>query len=459
MMLGLSGRLSRYRRLTAVGIAGAFAYAGALAAAQAFVIAPVFGYTGFRLGQPDPWVVLLSAGSYLLSASRLPRELTRPSQIVYWLLFMLVVAPTHTTPLLLDLSGRVNPLPMIVATSLAFTALSLVYHMSPPRMSIARTPPALFWVVAVAGLVGCVAAVFIVYGFRFSLPGLADVYDVRAEYKESTRANGGLFAYPVTWAGEVMGPLFFAIGVVRSNRWLMLAGIACQAAIYSVTGFRSVALLILLLLLLALASRRTTARMVGGWLLWGAFAGIVAITVHDWGFQKIELSSLFVRRLALSPGMNTYLYYEYFVDRPKVHLEYGLLSGILYNPYPQSPAQLLGDAHFSVETSVNANLWADGYANFGFYGLAFFTLCLGALFVAIDGVAQGRDVRFSALVLAGPGFSLVNSALFTAILTHGLWLAVLLLAVAPESLGSAERPPDPGGERLLSLNTRKGGAP
>jgi hypothetical protein len=168
--------------------------------------------------------------------------------------------------------------------------------------------------------------------------------------------------------------------------------------------------------------------------------------VHDWSQEKIELSSLFIRRLALSPGMNTYLYYEYFVDRPKVHLEYGLLSGVLYNPYPQAPARLLGRAYFTVETSVNANLWADGYANFGFYGLAFFTLCLGALFVVVDGITRGRDVRLSALVMVGPGFSLVNSALFTAFLTHGLWLAVLLLAVMPASVDAArgeslEKPP------------------
>jgi hypothetical protein len=436
-------------RIRLGGLIGVIAYAVLLGAAQVLVITPAFGYQGFSYGRPDVWTLLAVGASYILAASQLPAALTRPSQVTYWLLFLLVVAPVHVTPLVLNLTGRAQPLPIIVAVSASFWILGLVGRLPPPQLRVPGVPAPLFWGLAGAMLAVGVGICLIEFGLHFYLPSFADVSDVRREFKTAVRMLGGIGLYAISWVTGVLAPLFVVAGIVRRKLSHVLVGLGSQVVVYSLTGFRSALLSIALLIVMVVLSHRRTAAMVGTRLGWGAAVGVGLIAGFDYVNHSIHVSSLLIRRLALTSGVNTYQYYEYFVDRPKAHLGYGILSGIFPYAYDTDPAHLIGRVYYhDPSTSANANVFADAFVNFGFAGIIGFTLLLGCFMWLYDGIAARRDLRMSALLITVPSFVLTNTALFTTLLTHGLLLALLLLMLMPEAVQRSSLAGEPTIDRM-----------
>ena len=79
----------------------------------------------------------------------------------------------------------------------------------------------------------------------------------------------------------------------------------------------------------------------------------------------------------------------------------------------------------------------DAYMQFGFAGMAVFAVILALILKVIDGVAARIPFTLACGVIAVPAMSLVNSALFTVLLTHGFIAAgVALWAIS----ASRERP-------------------
>jgi hypothetical protein len=138
--------------------------------------------------------------------------------------------------------------------------------------------------------------------------------------------------------------------------------------------------------------------------------------------------------------LNSYHYFEFFSSHPKGHLGYGILRGVVTYPYPVDPAHLIGSVYYgSSDTSANANLWADAFSNFGFGGIAGFTIVLAAFLSVYDGIAVHRDLRIAALLIVVPSFALTNTALLTTLLTHGLFLVLILLVLMPKTEPRTER--------------------
>ncbi|MEU5852279.1 hypothetical protein [Saccharopolyspora shandongensis] len=424
----------QYRRVGIAGFVLTLAYGTSLVAAYVLVIAPAFGYEGYTAIVPNLGTVLVFVVSYIAAASQLPARLTRPSQLAYWILFLLVVAPVHVTMALVDNVDRPNPLPFVLTLSLSFMALSLIYRISPPGIVVPPATAQAFWVVMTLLTVGGLSYFAITFGVQFRVVSFDDVYDVRRDYTDSLKDVNPVGPYIVGWIGYVLGPALLATGLVRRSPLLLVAGGAVQLLIYSLTGFKSVMVSILLLAVLAQLSRRFPEGMVGPRLVGYTAVGVGLITFLDFVSDGVALSSLFVRRLMLSAGINSYNYYDYFARNPKVHLGHSVLAEIVDYPYQVSPAHLIGEVYYgNSEMSANANIWADAYANFGLAGMILCTVLLGGVFIVYDGLAQQRDLRISALLIALPGFTLCNSGLLTSLLTHGLLLAMVVLAFMPWS--------------------------
>jgi hypothetical protein len=148
--------------------------------------------------------------------------------------------------------------------------------------------------------------------------------------------------------------------------------------------------------------------------------------------ENIYFSSIFVRRLILTPGLLSGYYVDFFSDNPKAMFGHSVLSGFVDYPYLASPAQLISTTYFGVgEGRSNANFWTDGFANLGLPGVVLATMLLGSVLWMYDSIAIDLDRRVSTLLLAMPSMALVNSALFTVLLTHGMFVAMLLMHTLP----------------------------
>ena len=95
---------------------------------------------------------------------------------------------------------------------------------------------------------------------------------------------------------------------------------------------------------------------------------LVAI-VADKLLHSEWFTAILLQRLIATPGLLTGMYVEFFSAHPKAMLAHSVLAPFLAYPYDREPSFLIGRAYFGSETvQANANIWADGYANFGWAG-------------------------------------------------------------------------------------------
>jgi hypothetical protein len=298
---------------------------------------------------------------------------------------------------------------------------------------IIRASTASYWLCVVAVSVLFYVVIVSRFGFRFDFVSFNDVYDVRAAYVDALADAAGLTAYAVSWQGYVINPLLIGYGLVRSKLWMIAAGVAGQVMIYSITGSKSVFLSGVFLVALWIALRQN-GKYFGLVTVFGLSAVVAVCTVVDWQTGGITLTSLFVRRVIITPGLLTGYYFDFFSHNPKLLLSHSVFRFFLDYPYDLSPTHLIGYVYFgSAAMGANANLWADAFANFGYIGLFIFTCILAAFLWLFDSVSSHIDLRFAGMVLGIPAFALANSALLTSFLTHGIALAFLLTYLFPRT--------------------------
>ncbi len=85
----------------------------------------------------------------------------------------------------------------------------------------------------------------------------------------------------------------------------------------------------------------------------------------------------------------------------------------------------------SHDNNANVNLFGDGYENARYVGIALECLLLVLLLLVLDRASRGLRARLVLPIVLGPAFELTNSNVFTAMLTQGFILTIVVLAFAP----------------------------
>jgi len=396
-------------------------------------IAPEFSYLRYTYREPDPTYYGIAVAMIVVLAAVLPRRITQPSHFISWVLFVVAVAPSIVVPQYSEVLSRPDAFEVAIWVALSFVPVAafgtrrLVREML-PRFTV--SPPA-FWtsisVISVAVYVYVIASV----GITFDLPSLDDVYGVRSEYQQVEDTGSALLAYATPLIANVINPLIIARGLfARSWIWIA-AGVLGQLFIYSFTGYRSALLSpIALLGAYLLLRRRHQAPAVL------VLTGLVVLIAAMWALDAItagnDFSSLLVRRFLITPGLLTAGYVFVFADIPKAGFAHSFLRSFLDYPYSREPPQLVGELFFgNAATNANANLLADGFANVGFPGMVLECLVLMVVLWFIDDACRGLPVGVAAMVFVMPSLSLVDSGLFTTLLTHGLGAATLICLLTP----------------------------
>ena len=413
------------------------AYVAAFVLVYKWVIVPVWGYEGFRYNTTPAHAVTAWVLAVLPSLW-MPIKLTRPSQVVYWLLYILVLVPVCLVPIYsLDDQSRG---PLILAACLVgvFGLAGLVYCV--PLLPLRRLYLESYELSVVLALlsIGCFSLMLASFGFHFHFISFEDTYTVRAQFKDTLNQVSSLVAYAINWQAWVINPFVMAIGL-RSRRpsWV-LAGAAGQFAIYSIGAFRSIffsAAFLFYLLWVTRSTRTFGIRLAGTWV--AIFTGAGALQFFGYGLIPEQLVG---ERMTALPGLLTGYYYEFFSSHPLVHLGHSIFRSFVTYPYALEPPSLIGYSYFhNASENANANVWADAYANFGYPGIIGFTLLLAIVLWLYDSVAANCDIRLAVLVFAMPAFALTNVGLLTSVLTNGMGLAMLLVYLAPSTTDEGSR--------------------
>ena len=413
-------------------VAGCVLYVVVFRIVYELVIVPTWGYEGFR----SRAILMRAVGAGILAALPgfwLPVRLSRPSQVLYWVLYLLVVAPTCLVAIVGLEDQSSGPVLLAAFIVLMFGMVGLVYRVPLFHLPSAHIRNYEFGVILILLSAMFYALLVANFGFNFHLVSLEDIYSVRAQYQSTLDRAPGIVAYAISWQAWVINPLVMAVGLRwRRMSWIAVGAVA-QFAIYSITGFRSMFFSIYLLLYLLWAMRSENAfgsRLISTWT--AVFAGSAALQYAGYALTPAALVNV---RMTALPGLLTGYYYEFFSIHPQARLGHSVLKSIFSYPYAVEPPYIIASTYFhSAAMESNANLWADAYANFGYVGILVFSVLLAIVLWSYDSLSLRCDKRLAALAIGLPAFALANTGLLTALLTNGIGLVMLLVYLMPPNL-------------------------
>jgi len=411
-------------------------YVCTFAVVYTWVIVPVWGYEGFRQRATLPRQVIAGLLASL-PGLWMPLKLERPSQVVYWMLYLLVLAPACLVSMWALEDQSSGPVMLSVCLVGLFALTGLVYRiplLPLPRFHLERYE---FGVLLVLMSILFYAFLMFSFGFHFHFVSFADTYSVRAEYQATLDRVPALVAYAISWQAWVINPFVMAMGLRwRRPSWLLI-GVVAQFLIYSISAFRSMffsAALLLYLFWVMKSGRAFGSRFVTTWTTIFATAG--ALQYLD--LALLPAAFITVRMTAL-PGLLTGYYYEFFSSHSHAMLGHSIFRSLVSYPYAVQPPYLIASTYFNNPAmESNANLWADGFANFGYVGLIITAVLFAIVLWLYDSMAFECDKHFAALAISLPAFALANTGLLTALLTNGIGLAMALVYLMP-SMSEFER--------------------
>ncbi len=438
-------------RPRAVLALGVFLYVAGFEWAYVELVVPIFAYSGLIDVGVDLAAYLVVTVLAVLPAVWLPVRLQRPSAVIIWFLYLFAYVPAIVVPVHLLGPELTNVLPLEVLLAVAFSILGLVGRL--PRTDALGPAIPVRWFSLAFVAIGLLAIPYLLVVFGYSAPpALENIYDRRATYQTVLNASTGS-GYVVTWLGDIVYPFLLAIGLARRRWGLFLLGIAGQLLIYSISGLKEMLLSVIFVPLLYLAIRRGSA-MFGPIVAWGGVA-IIALSMVTAAMGSDLALSLFVTRMIAIPGQLTAYYFDFFTSHDPYLLTHSVLHWFGTPPYDVEPPFLIGRVYLHFVVDANANIWADSMANFGLLGVIPFTILLAIVLSILDSAAVGRDLAVIGSVLGLAGLALANGPLLTSLLTAGIGLTILVIAVMPRGpIRSVVV--DPGGDQAGDRSVAEG---
>ncbi len=278
-----------------------------------------------------------------------------------------------------------------------------------------------------AAMVGIFVAWSIVSGASGSANlNIEDIYLHREDL--SAVLDQGIMAYQNLWAQKVFNPFLIAIGLIYRKRWLVVACVLLQFYFFAVTQHRTHLFVpVLLLFVYVLYGRSLQISHIYGMISLALLALLLCNSLMDLDL----LLAILIRRAFFVAASVTFDWIAYFDVNPHVYFADNLLRSYVRNSYTgQNLPALMSVLVFSGgEFGFNVGMVGAGYAQLGLSGVLLYSSIIGGIVWLANGmVARGVPVFLAAAMLLEPMRTVwADSDLFTAILSHGVALGLILL--------------------------------
>lgn len=378
---------------------------------------PVFEYAGFILDLVadkyfESWII------YILLIVLFPKKLNRASDYLMAYLLFSFLAP------LLVFYGLANANREHLFIVLLAVILILIFRIGDPiKLPLVRHGRIVaFWILAI-GILFVTGWMTFSGGLKYFNLDFNRVYEFRNEAGDLI--NQGPMGYLNTWAAKVFGPTLLAISLWKKKYYLATAAFGLHILWFGISSHKAILFYPFLVTFLWAWFRSSKALA----LLPISMSIVVASAlVYHITTEEILLGSMLVRRTFFVPSFLTFTYYDFFSHNSFVYWSDSITSSFISYPYSLNPAKLIG-AHLGGESSDNNSFLSTGYMHAGIPGMIFYGVFVGLLFRLIDSLSsKGIPPWVAVATMIVPSQALLTSAdLPTALLTHGLGIAVLLL--------------------------------
>ncbi len=306
----------------------------------------------------------------------------------------------------------------ILCSTLLLVIINLNWSIGIPKTVVLREKDRSFFYFAIA----VTAFIPFLLSYRVNLdPELfllgSKIYDIRA----SIGGEGNFYTdYMLSPLYQFILPVLAIYGLSSKKFYLTMVAFGLTIILYLMIPQKSIFLGIFVIIFFYFF--KDPVRKVAvftGIVLTLLFAGAYLAHTAD----SITLESLLLRRYFFIPAFLNHVYFDFF-EGEKLCYSYSFLKSLFDYPYDLNPAYLIGRDYFEGRIlNANNGFMSDGYINFGVTGMFVSTIIVGFIIKFFDKISI--EAKFFGLF-----FLLINllrsSALPTIILTHGLWLLVLL---------------------------------
>jgi hypothetical protein len=405
-------------------------------------VVPYWAYYGFRyLSRPLNEVFIIWF-LMLLPVSILPIEIKRPSTIVGWGLYLTVYIPILMVTFFSLKQPTENFFAFFLVLFICLFLISLTDKLPLIPVKVFSLSQITFLLLVLFLMAVLHIQLFFLFR-KISIPSLFNVYELRLPAREILGASK--LSYAISALGYAIHPFLIALGLVSGRWWLFILGSLGEIVLFGYDGLKSyffVPIFLLVFYFITVKMKKLTPFMIISlFLALISFAFVIDLLIP--GLQY-PLSSLFTRRLVFAAGLLSSVYYDFFSSHPFMMWKYTLIGRFLenvlgistHNPYLSfsGPGTVIGKLYFgSPTTNANANLWADGFANFGYIGMIVETIIAIGYFWIFDSISLRKDMRLAYLMILPPFYTFSDTGVLTALLTDGALLTLLLLFILPST--------------------------
>jgi len=403
------------------------------------LVAPTFEFWGLGYHQLSFFQFSTSAMFCIIPAFWMPVRFSRPSLLFFYVQYFLIFIPAS---FIVYYSVRPevtshDALMLVVAMFAGMSVIQVAYLVPARQIRAIRVTPEFFWVVfaAAAGLMLTYLAVTLGGAFRLA-KDFQDVYVVRTAMAEALTATGSRFGfYAQSLISTVALPFLFAVGMYLRRWWVALPVAAGYLFLFGIGGAKAAALGIVYLPASFVLLSRKPHRIA-----FYVAAGLSVLLLAGYLTKALLAPSANIGYLALVhfrfftvPPLTIPQYFDFFQSHPMTHLSHVTgLNMLMDYPYDLDVPYTVGSYFYTDKVGLNSGFWAaDGIAGFGILGVPLVSVFCAIVFWLLDSVSAELDPTFVALVLTYCTVFFGNVSLFTTLITGGLAMLMVIMAVAP----------------------------
>ncbi|OUR60973.1 hypothetical protein A9Q74_10555 [Colwellia sp. 39_35_sub15_T18] len=383
-------------------------------------VSKVYAYDGFVL-DINSFKYIESYCIFVLIAVLLPRNGQRPSVILLYIYFIVVLIPQLS---FYGLSN--NERWMVYVLLLGYATLHIATTMQQYikiELKTIKNGSNIARYIIYAFTLLFFMHIVISGGYKYFNLDLTKVYEFREDVGKTVYS--GIWGYITNWVVKVVNLAMAGWFLYKKNWLAFFVCIGLQVFYFGITSHKS-SLFVMMLVpaFYFLFRKKNPIKM----LLVSLMILLTIVICFAQFTDNVFLGSLFIRRLFYVPAHLSFVYLDFFSNNPHVFMSNSITSAFIEYPYNVSTAHVVGEYLGKPDMSANNGFIASAYMHFNLYGVVVFSLIVGCVFWLLDSISKRLPVWLCLSVVVGPFMSLFTSSdLGTTLLTHGLLLSLLLL--------------------------------
>lgn len=384
------------------------------------IVSKYYSYQGFYLNI-NPINYFVSFLIVILFLSILSEKIKSVSDLFLSIAIFTVIIPIST---LFGLDDERSILPLIYCIS----SILIIIFVSKVKIKKIKKIPIIKNGENISLYISLVFVLFLIFwyfisGVELNL-NLRKVYEFREENAELSSI--GLLSYTNNWTYKIFNIFIILYALKYKKYGICVIFLLCQVYFFSATAHKSVLFLpfIVIIIYLILSKTRSSYLIPLGLII------LQLITfIFYYFFDNLFVSAMFSRRVFFIPSHLTYSYIDFFQNNPHIYWSNSILSSFSEYPYHLPLSNLIGEYNGDSRNSANNGFISTGFAHAGLFGIVLYSIMIGFLIRVMNFlISNGVDSTLTLTLILLPLRSLlVSTDFFTAMLTHGLIIIILLL--------------------------------